>query len=334
MLSFKRTLVLGGLAGIIALALVGGAKADDKIYTGGEKGSYYTSFGPLLKDVLAKQFFKYEVVASAGSVENIKKVVETPSAIGLVQSDVLAYQLTLQPDLADKITILRNDVANECVYAVTAAKNADRLQSWGDVISFGRRLKIVTGPIDSGSAGTLQYLRTIDESLKDIPFYTVDSIDSAIDDVVKDKADIAVFVQFADTTNPRFKVINDNKLAFIPVIDRAMLRQQINKDTPVYAPQEVKVTGAGIMHWRGTNKITTACAPITYITGNPSLLPSGNAQTDLKDLIEKVQKVDVVQLRPKENWFKQVIESSVKATGGGLEALLQTAEKAAKAIHP
>jgi len=325
-------LLTGTIAGTLVAGTIGSALADDKIYTGGKTGAYYTVFGPLLKDVLAKQFFKYEVVASAGSLENIKQVATSPTALALVQSDSLAVETAHNPELAKKFVLVRNDVADECAFAVTSAANAERLESWGDVESFGRRLTLITGPADSGSASTLDYIKSLSDSLKDVAVTHAESIDAAIGAVIDGKADIAFFVQFPDTTNPRFKQINDNKLAFIPVINRAILRQTVN-DQPLYVATEVKVAGMQLLHLRKSEKLTTACTPIAYISGNPDLLPPGNVQSDLKELIQKLRALNVDALRPKEAWFKQMLENTAHATGAGLESVLQTVDKAAKAIH-
>ncbi|CAK0754109.1 C4-dicarboxylate ABC transporter substrate-binding protein [Azospirillaceae bacterium] len=331
MRTWKKALALGGVVGMLALGATGTAVANEKIYTGGKTGSYFTTFGPLLKEVLTKQFFKYELATSAGSGENIKQVMTTPSAVALVQSDVLAQEVAANPDVGNKITVIRSDVAKECLFAVTSHANADRLKTWGDVLGFARRLKVVTGAADSGSATTLRFLQTIDEALKDATVINAVDIDKAIETVVAGQADIGFFVAFADTKNPRFKMINDKKLSFIPVVDRAMLRQQI-KDTQVYVAQEVKVTSADIVHWRGVNKITTACVPIAYVTGNPDQL-TGTAQADSKDLIQKVRSAELKQLQPKEPWFKQMIDDTVAASGAGLEGLLKTVDDAAKQIR-
>ncbi len=332
MSNWKKSLLLGSMVGAFALTTVGTAQADGNIYTGGKTGSYFTVFGPLLKDVLSKQFFRYDLVQSAGSIENIKQVAAAPASLALVQTDVLADEVAQKPDLAGKIVVIRSDVASECAFAVTAASNAERLTNWGDVESFGRRLKLITGPADSGSAATLTFIKSLSDTLKDVPVTNAESVDAAIDAVAKGKADVAFFVQFPDPSNARFKQIGDAKLAYVPVVNRALLRQTA-KDSPAYVATEVKVTGPGIAALRGSTKITTVCTPIAYISGNPDLLPAGNAQTDLKELVQKLRATDVATLRPKEGWFKQALENSVRSTGAGLESMLKSAEDAAKAIH-
>lgn len=304
------------------------------IYTGGRTGSYFGAFGPLLRDLLAKSFFTFEVVPSAGSGENIERVLADPAAIGLVQADVLAAEAARQPALADAITVIRADVANECLFAITAPANAQRLSNWGAVQGFARRLTIVTGPEASGSAATLRFLRTLNPNLERATVKFLKSGDAVIDAVGNGEADVGFFVQFADPGNPRFEAINGYKLSFIPVVDRAMLRQKIGGDRPVYVPLEVKVTSAGLLQWRGVTKITTSCTPLVMITGNPARLPeSSNERLDQKDMIDAVRAAPVESLRPKESWFQSVIDGAVVATGAGLDKMLDVAEEAAKKIQ-
>lgn len=328
-----KTLILTGVVtGTVLIGAAGSALSEDKIYTGGKSGSYYTAIGPLLKDALSKYFFKYEVVASAGSQENIRQVAASPSAIGLVQSDSLSVEMSRNADLAKRITIIRNDVADECAFAVTSAANAERLDTWGDVESYGRRLALITGPAESGSATTLAYIKSLSDSLKDVSVTNAESVDAAIDAVIGGKADVAFFVQFADVSNARFKKINGANLAFIPVINRAILRQNVGGH-PLFVPTEVKVTGMQLLKLRKSEKLTTACTPIAYITGNPDLLAPGNAQEDQKDMIAKLRAVSVEALRPKDAWFKQMLQNTARATGAGLESVLQAVDKAAAAVR-
>lgn len=324
----------GGSMMVAALAVAASPSfaAEGKIYTGGKGGSYFNSFGPLLSEYLKKNFFNFEVVSTAGSGENIDLISQNPVGVGLVQTDVLAFRAVKDPTVSQRITIIRSDIADECLFAVTQASASDRLGTWGDVQSYGRRLRIVTGPQESGSAATFAYLQTLNEKLGQGTITNKESVDAAIDAVIQGGADVAFFVQFPDPNNPRFEKINTAKLAFIPVIDRAMLRERVN-DQKVYLPQEVKVTSAKLLAMRGVQRVTTACTPIAYITGNPAAVPEGNPRRDLEDLIETARKADVAVLRPKENWFASIKDSVVEASGGGLEALLKKAEDAAKQIR-
>ncbi len=309
------------------------AQADNKIYTGGRSGSYFNSFGPKIDSVLERSFFHYDVATSAGSGENLRRVIEDPSAIGLAQSDVLAFETSQDPSWAEQIVIIRSDVAYECVFAITSPDFADRLRNWGDVQSFARRLTIAVGPEASGSATTLRFLRRLSDRLAQARVMHMENTDTAIATIIDRQAQLGFFVQFADTGNPRFETINDAELSFIPVIDRSMLRQRVNGE-PVYKAQEVKVTSAGLLSWRGVKRVVTACTPLVIITGSPDRFPEGSAERlDLVDMIAALRDAPVEELRPDEGWFTALLDDAVELSGQGLETLLEQAERAAQELQ-
>ncbi|MBI1207739.1 MAG: hypothetical protein GC191_10680 [Azospirillum sp.] len=318
-------------AALALLCAAAPASAENpKIDTGGAAGSYHKSFGPLLKDALRKSLFNYDLATSAGSGENIARVAASPSDIGLVQFDVFALKAATEPALTKSVTVIRSDVAHECLFAVAQKDVGETLKNWGGIKSVANRLRIATGPKDSGSAITLDYLRSIDADLAKATIANFESVDAAVDAVAAGQAHLAFFVQFADTTNERFKTINKKHLSFLAVADRDMLRQKVGDDQ-VYVPQEVKVSSAMLTTWTGVAKIVTMCTPIAYITGNPEGL-SGKPQADQKDLIDTVRKLDADALRPKESWYRQIVDSAAVMSQSGLEQTLKAMDEAKASV--
>ena len=330
MTRLAKTLIAGSA---LAVLTAGAAQAQYPIFTGGERGSYFGTFGPLLLEILDREFFDYTLQTSAGSGENIEQVLANPQAIGMTQTDVLAYQTDQDPALSDSIVIIRNDVAHECLYAVTSEENLERLGNWGDVRAYARRLQFALGPEASGSARTFQFLQTFDERLAGARRVSyMDSTDDAINAVISGDADIAFFVQFADTSNDRFETINDNRLAFIPVIDRTILRQRFGEDR-AYVPLEVKVTSAGLLSWSGVERVLTACTPLAYITGSPDLLDSGSdAQLDQEDMIAILRDSSLEDLQPEADWFQSMLDDVVEVSGAGLDTILAEVDQAAEQV--
>ena len=326
----RSALLVAGAASALTAASALGA---NPIYTGGERGSYFTSFGPMLQEVLEDNFLDYEVVTSAGSGENIDQVLMNPLAVGLTQSDVLAFRAASDPEVASNIAIMRNDIGVECLYAVATEENAARLENWGGVRGLARRLRIATGPEASGAATTFRFLQSIDPDLaraNNVSF--MENVDAAIEAVIAGDADIAFFVQFADTSNERFEEINDAELVFIPVVDRNILRQEVNGER-VYVAQQVKVTSAGILSWSGVTEIVTACTPLAYIAGNPELLPDGsNERLDLEDAIAIVAGAELEDLQPEEDWFQTMVDDAATMTDSALESTLQQIEETSERV--
>lgn len=320
----------------VAAALVAGpAMAANPIYTGGQSGSYFGSFGPLLLDVLKKEFFDYELKTSAGSGENIEQVLSNPSAIGMTQTDVLAYMSSQNPAIAEQVTIIRNDAANECLYAVTPEANKDRLSNWGSVAGYARRLRFALASEGSGSAQTFKLLQSFDERLAEASKVSfMDSTDAAIDAVINGQADVAFFVQFPDPANPRFERLNDAKMVFVPVIDRNILRQRFADGERAYIPLEVKVTSAGLLNWQGVEKIITACTPLAYITGRPEAFPEGSdTRLDQEEMIKIVRETPVSELQPSAGWFQSMLDELVEVSEQGLEKALEAVDNARESIQ-
>ncbi len=324
----KNSWVAGAaMAAALAAAPAWGA---NPIYTGGQNGSYFGAFGPLLLEALKSEFFDYELKTSAGSGENIEQVMSNPRAIGMTQTDVLAYKSAQNPAIAEQISIIRNDVTNECLYAVTTEANAERLTNWGAVSGLARRLRFALGPEASGSAQTFKLLQSFDEGLAQankIAF--MDGTDAAIQAAINGEADVAFFVQFPDPSNPRFKMLNDAKMTFIPVVDRAILRQRFADGERAYVPLEVKVTSAGLLSWSGVEKIVTACTPLAYITGRPDALPEGsNERLDQEEMIQTIRGLPVGTLQPQEGWFQSMLDELAEVSEKGVEKAVQAVEDA------
>ncbi|MBB4266336.1 TAXI family TRAP transporter solute-binding subunit [Roseospira visakhapatnamensis] len=319
---------------VAAVTLSTGALAAEPIYTGGEAGSYFGSFGPLAVEVLRKEFFEYEVRTSAGSGENIQQVLRNPRAIGMTQTDVLAYQASQNPTISEQITIIRNDVANECLYAVTTESNAERLGNWGSVTGYARRLRFAMGSEASGSAQTFKLLQSFDENLAQASKVEyMGSTDDAIDAVINGAADIAFFVQFPDPSNARFERLNDAKMVFVPVINRTILRQRFADGERAYVPLEIKVTSAGLLNWQGVEKIVTACTPLAYITGKPDLVTAGSdARLDHEEMIEVLRAAPLGDLQPRAGWFQSMLDDLVEVSEQGLEKALQAVDDAAQSV--
>src|SRR5258707_725292 len=108
--SMKR-LLLAALPVIAVSLLGGGAARAQAIYTGGATGAYNSSFCPPLAKELGKAFFNMTCTPTAGTVENVNKVLADPKNIGFGQLDVVALLASQNPDVDKKLQVIRDDVA-------------------------------------------------------------------------------------------------------------------------------------------------------------------------------------------------------------------------------
>ena len=311
------------------LGLAGTAFAT-QINTGGKKGAYHGQFCPALKTALDKAHFKYDCKTSKGSMENLARVKENPTQIGFSQFDVFALEYTKQA-YSRPFTAIRSDVARECIFLVT--KNPE-LENFGQVSAKAGELSFILPPIGSGSAATFDFLRQIDPDGLGLAQNVTHagSTEEALEKALsEDGKAVSLFVQFPDPGNSRFKTINKLEGHFVPVIDRTVLRQQIDGEK-VYFAQETEVSNPKL--WKSGEKVVTACTPLVLFTGDPKQMPVGQAQQDQEDLINTIRAVSAEELQPKKGFFKTLWNKTKAVSADAVEKLMDASEKAREAATP
>jgi hypothetical protein len=328
MIVSRLNVVVLAAAGL-SLTFAGVAYAG-KIHTGGARGAYYNDFCPPLANELNKAKFNYKCTLSLGSNENIERVKENPEDIGFSQFDVFALSAVRQYP-AQPFHVIRNDIARECLFMVTRNKD---LSNFGDVAARAGELNFILPPQGSGSASTFDYLRQIDPDglgrAVDVTY--TQSTDIALKKALgSDEKAVALFVQFPDPNNDRFKLIAKEKGLFIPVIDRNILRQQIDGQK-IYFAQETDVSNGKF--WKKGAKVTTACTPMVIFTGNPQLMNSGDQQLDQKDMINTVNDIPSSKLLPKQGFFKKYWSKTRSLSASAVEKMMDASEKAREKTAP
>ena len=257
------------------LAVSSGARAADvTINTGGETGAYHGQFCPMLGKRLTEAGFTSSCQPSAGTTENMKRTSDNPAQFGYGQLDVLALKAK-EFGGASNFQRLRIDDVRECIFAVSKDKD---IESYGDVAVNADELRFVLPPAQSGSAATFDYLREIDPygvgRARDVIYAA--NTDEAIRIALNSERTVALFVQFPDPDNPRFKLVREKGGHIVPVIDRTILSQRVD-GLHVYFAQETQVENA---NWlvSGT-KVVTACTPLVVFTG-PNSAVADAAQRD------------------------------------------------------
>ena len=206
----------------------------------GQTGAYHSTFCPRLERKLSSGRQNYRCKTSAGTRDNIERVYLNPRSIAYGQLDVIALETS---DLdRSPFTVLRNDDAMECVFAVTRSRD---ISSFGDIAGYASKIKFFLPPRGSGSAGTYQFLQEIDPDglglARDVSY--ANSTDDAIIQALNSRDAVAFFVQFPDPKNARFKLIKRMGGQLVPVIDRKILRQEVG-GKKIYTAQETAVDNA------------------------------------------------------------------------------------------
>ena len=280
---------------VASLAFAGSAGAQ-AIYTGGVNGAYHGSFCPPLAKELGQAYYNMACTPTAGTVENVTKILAQPGNVGFGQFDVLALMAAENPDVAKKIQVIRDDVAKECMFVIT---NNERLVSIDDLGKYASRIPFVLPPKGSGSAATFELLqRGNPEGLGKASNVTyAASVDDMIKRVLDSPNAVGLFVQLPDPGNAVFKTIAARKGRFVSVINRNLLNMKVG-DRAVYVPVKTDVEGISVIEPKG-GPLTTTCTSTVIFTGKAELFPeANNARKNQSDMIAAVTAMDRAKLVP------------------------------------
>ena len=315
----------------LAAALAGLAlpAAASQINTGAEGGAYHASFCPVLKSHLKLAQFDYACTPSAGTRENVERVLGNPRQLGYGQLDVFVRESrALKGEGA--LTILRQDDARECVFAATRNKD---VTNYGELSGFAGRLRFILPPAGSSSATTFQFLRSLDaEGLGRARSVTnAASTEDAIREALSADDTVSLFVQFADPDSERFALIRTLGGHVVPVIDRTILRQEVD-GKKIYFAQETQVEAA---EWiRSGRKIVTACTPLVLFTGKPEQVQGEQARKDHADLIRTVGALQSGALLPEESLYQKLIKRTKELSAVSTEKVLELTDQARDKAKP
>jgi TRAP-type uncharacterized transport system substrate-binding protein len=314
-------------ATVVASIALGGPASAQNIYTGGKAGAYFGTLCPGLLEGLRTEGFTPTCVESAGSLDNIQRLLADPTGVAMVQTDAFANWAAANPQEAKKIVAIRSDLASEGVYFVS--KN---VKEFPDVVRLITRIKIVLPPKTSGAAQTWENLKQILPRV----FAKVDpsqvtyaeNAAKAVDMALASDNTIALFVQLPDPENQIFKTIVLKNGNFVPLAARAILTQKVG-DQQVYALETRPVTKAGVIS--NAVDVTTIATPILLITQATENVPeAGNARVNHEDLIKIIKGMPKDKLLPKSGATVSLFNRAFTASA---EAATKLTEKAEQAIN-
>jgi len=315
----------------LAAALAGLAlpAAASQINTGREGGPYHASFCPVLKGHLKLAQFDYACTPSSGTRENIERVLANPRQLAYGQLDVFVQESRrLKGESA--LTIVRQDDVRECVFAVTRNKD---VTNYGELSGFAGRLRFILPPADSGSASTFQFLRSLDaDGLGRAKSVTnAASTEEAIREALSADDTVSLFVQFADPDSERFALVRKLGGHVVPVVDRTILRQEVD-GKKIYFAQETQVEAA---EWiRSGRKVVTACTPLVLFTGRPEQVSGEQARKDHADLIRTIGALTSASLLPEESLYQRLLKRTKELSGTSTEKVLELTDQARDKAKP
>jgi hypothetical protein len=327
------------LATAFAVGIVASAQAQTigprAINTGGPNGAYHGTFCPPLPGVLSNAYFQgYTCTPSAGTVQNIQRVLEQPSNIGFAQLDVFAREASLRANDFQRLTIVRTDIACESLFMVTRNPDLD----FGRVLGLSRRIQFVLPAQASGSVATFNYLRSIDpDGLGRAPDSNISYMRDATEVINRvangNSGEVGFFVQFADHRNANIRLIVEKGLRVIPVISREILRARVGEQA-VYQAHTVTLSPGGVFGFGGrAMTATTSCTPVALFTGSPAAFQDRNGQDDARDMIQRLAEVNSSALLPRDSAMQAILRSAVRMSQEAVDQAVAGVETARRAVE-
>lgn len=328
------------LGSLLALSVTAVAQAQTTpsaraINTGGPAGAYHSMFCPPLPGVLSNAYFQgYTCTTSAGTVQNIQRVLAQPTNIGFAQLDVFAREAAQRPAEFERLQVIRSDIACESMFLITRNPDLD----FGRVLGLSRRIQFVLPAEASGSTASFNYLRSIDpEGLGRVPDSNINHVRDAtavINRIANStNGEVGFFVQFADPRNANIRLLAESGVRVIPVISREILRARVG-DQEVYRAQTATLSEGRMFGIGGrAMQVTTACTPVAVFTGAPQAFPDRNGQDDARDMIERLRQVNVDAMMPQDNAMRALLRSATRMSQAAVEQAVQQVELARRAVE-
>lgn len=329
------------LASVFALSSIAAANAQTAtvgpkaINTGGTAGAYHGTFCPPLPPVLSNAYFQgYTCTPSAGTVENITRVLAQPTNIGFAQLDVFAREAAARPAEFQRLQIVRSDIACEGLWMISRNPDLD----FGRILGLSRRIQFVLPAAASGSTASFNYLRSIDlEGLGRVPDSNITHVATATDVIRRvansTQGEVGFFVQFADPRNANIRLMVESGVRVIPVISREILRARVG-DTPVYSAQTFTLAGGNLFGIGGRAvSATTACTPVALFTGAPGAFSDRNGQDDAREMIQRLQTIPAAQLMPQDNAIQSILRGATRLSQSAVDQAVAGVDAARRAVE-
>ena len=314
---------------IVAPATMGGAAVATTIHTGDDTEALHTRYCPELAKQLSRARFDYTCAWSPGTTRNVKAVTDNPRHIGMGQLDVFAHE-AVKHATPPVLTQIRSDDIRQCLFAVSRQRD---LKTYGELAARAAQLRFILPAPASDSTATFRLLQQIDlpglGATKNVQHAT-SALDAVRAALTSDDG-VAFFVQFPDPEDRTFRLVRELGGHFIPIIDREILRQQINSQKIYYA-QETQVANA---EWlEAGQKVVTTCTPSVVFTGSSASITDEQARRDHDDLIATVRALRPDALLPQESNFARALQRTKELSATSAEQLMKASEQAREKAKP
>jgi hypothetical protein len=217
---------------------------DAAISTGHKGGSYFYIGKRLQTTMQIRHEMRINVETSSGSIQNLARLADPSSEIGLAltQTDALNQFLNSNAEFADEFIVL-GDAGKECVLLITGERSgisnfAGLKENPGGEIS-------VDDP-GSGASATISYLQAMDPEFANTTPVYVDTIEALLQIKVAGqytKLKAAMLVQRPTTRSRPVSVLleNSNDYRLIPVLEADVENSKLPDGSVVYTFENVNI---------------------------------------------------------------------------------------------
>lgn len=220
-----------------------GAPAAVVLSSGVEGGGYWNA-GVRLQAVAAKEVaLGVENLPSAGSLENLARLLDKSSPVNLAfaQADALQLYLGKHPEEFENLSLLEN-IGQECVFVVTSADSAMRTDA---DMHAAKNLRLGIASADSGIAVTFEYMASQVPELADVTVTYADTL-AAMKAMGTDSASVdAVMMVHRPrelSAEVKYALANPDRFRFLQLSDERFTESQWNSKK-IYRTMDLAMSG-------------------------------------------------------------------------------------------
>jgi TRAP-type uncharacterized transport system substrate-binding protein len=251
------------------------------VMSSGIEGGGYWGAATRLQSVATGMGFDVEVVASEGSLHNLRRLLDPEDPVNLVlaQADALQYHLKQNPDAATGIEILEN-IGQECVYILTGSDSAIRTDM---DLHANKNYRIGISSPESGIAVTYDYMKSLTPELANTKVVYTDTAAAmlSLNDADNRPVDAVMLVHRPRAYSPEVSLALENlsRYRFVKIRDPRLNEELPNGET-VYQPLDLAMPRIGS---EGRFVVKTICVK-GLLVSNKGKLPS-EQRDQLADLV-------------------------------------------------
>ncbi|CAA0116614.1 Uncharacterised protein [Halioglobus japonicus] len=232
---FPRTLLVGLLAfgttvSVSAQESNASLTAKDVVLSSGQEGGGYWSAAKRLQSVASKRAdLAVEVLPSAGSLENMEKILDDASPVNLAfsQADAAQSFLDNHPGQIEKLDLLES-IGQECVFIVTSSDSEIRNEK---DLRAATDLRLGISSATSGVAVTFDYMKSEIPDMGDISVVYGDTLQAMKDINAPDATVDAVMMVHrprAHSPEVEYALANSDQYRFVELNDEMFLQSMWN----------------------------------------------------------------------------------------------------------